>query len=111
MDVDDDETAEFRLKIKGASKVMLPLSVNYRDANNNKYNQIFNIELKIYSAKDMGVSKNGIWKYTFIVLIIIGVLYAFFYTAYRKWRKNEEEGVIDYISYLIERYVFKAKND
>lgn len=110
VDVDDDETAEFRLKLKGVNKVTLPLSVEYRDANNREYNQKLDVELKIYNAKDMGVSKGRGWWKTLLILAVLIIFYVFFYTAYKRWKKdNEDEGMMDYISHLTEKFVFRTK--
>ncbi|MBI2542195.1 hypothetical protein HYV80_05795 [Candidatus Woesearchaeota archaeon] len=91
IDSDDYETADFKLYIEGTSdkKIMLPLTVEYKDANNKNYKSIVNLELPLYSsseAKKLGLAeKNG--SFTWIVLIILAAA-GFF--GYRMWKKKKK---------------------
>ena len=90
IDSDDYETADFRLYVERTSdkKVMLPLTVEYKDANNKNYRNLVNLELPLYSsseAKRLGLAK-GNGKLTWIVLIVLAVA-GFF--GYRYWKRRK----------------------
>ena len=92
IDSDDYETADFRLYVEKASekKVVLPLTVEYKDANKKDYKDIVNLELPLYSsseAKKLGlVQSNG--KLNWIVLIVLAVAGFFGYRMWKKRRKH-----------------------
>lgn len=91
IDSDDYETADFKLYIGKASgkKVALPLTVEYKDANNKNYKNTVNLELPIYSsseAKKLGLAEeNGRASYVILLVLIVG---AFF--GYRTWKKRRK---------------------
>lgn len=91
IDSDDYETADFKLYIERTSdkKVILPLAVEYKDANNKNYKNIVNLELPLYSsseAKKLGLSEgNGSLKW--VILIVLAAA-AFF--GYRYWKKRRK---------------------
>ena len=91
IDSDDYETADFKLYIEKNSdkKVILPLAVEYKDANNKNYKNIVNLELPLYSsseAKKLGLSEgNGNFKW---VLLVILAAAGFF--GYRYWKKKKK---------------------
>ena len=91
IDSDDYETADFKLYIERTSdkKVILPLTLEYKDANNKNYKNDVNLELPLYSsseAKKLGLTEgNGSFKW--VVLIILAVA-GFF--GYRMWKKRKK---------------------
>lgn len=91
IDSDDYETADFKLYVERTSdkKVILPLTLEYKDANNKNYRQIVNLELPLYSsseAKRLGlVKKNS--SFTWILLIVLAVA-GFF--GYRYWKRRRK---------------------
>ncbi len=92
IDSDDYETADFKLSIDEASKgkVILPLTIEYKDANNADYQKKVNLELPIYTsseAKRLGlVEGNGTLKWVVIAVVIVAGLF-----GYRKWRKKNRK--------------------
>ncbi len=92
IDSDDYETADFKLSIDKKSKgsVSLPLTIEYKDANNADYKKKINLELPIYTsseAKRLGlVEGNGKIKWIIIVIVIV---VGFF--GYRRWRKKNRK--------------------
>src|SRR3989344_3079898 len=92
IDSDDYETADFKLYVEKTSekKIVLPLSLQYKDANNKDYKNIMNLELPLYSsseAKKLGlVQGNG--KVTWILLIVLAVAGFFGYRMWKKRRKH-----------------------
>ena len=88
IDSDDYETADFKIFIKKSNKkqAVLPLVLEYKDANNNNFKDNVKLPLKIYStaeAKKLGLIK-GDGKTGFVVIIVVIVLGLIFY---RRWRK------------------------
>src|SRR3989338_11090752 len=76
IDSDDYETAEFKIYVenKKDKKIILPISIEYMDANNNEYKTEMNIEMPLYStseAKRFGlVNGNGTVGFFIAVLIV-----------------------------------------
>ena len=91
IDSDDYETADFKIalnKVKG-DEVDLPLSINYKDANNNDYDKDESVKLKIYSsseAKALGLKEGNGFTGIFIIIVIVGA--GFFF--YRRWKKKKD---------------------
>ncbi len=94
IDSDDYETADFELslgKVKGRD-VVLPLLIEYKDANNNEYSSDIELPLGLYSAseaKSLGLQKGNSKVGIIIVLVIVGVGF-FFYMRWRKKKKGEK---------------------
>ena len=91
IDSDDYETAEFNLALKKAKgkEAILPLSVKYKDANNNNYDKEINLPLRLYSAseaKALGLKKGSNKVGILIVLIIV----VGGFIAYRRWKKKKK---------------------
>ncbi len=87
IDTDDYETADYRIKAKKVKKGILILNVelDYLDANNNRFTQLREVELKVVSAKALGVKGGSGFARIIFLIIIIGV--GFYY--YRKWEKKK----------------------
>ncbi|MBW2975859.1 COG1361 S-layer family protein [Candidatus Woesearchaeota archaeon] len=92
IDSDDYETADFTLFVKNTEekKVMLPITLEYSDANNNQYLDKLNLELPLYSASEakklglvQGNGKVGI--FVMLVVVVGGLL------IYRRWRKGKKK--------------------
>ena len=90
VDSDDYETAEFKIYVKGTDngKVILPLKLEFKDANNDGYVQDYNFELKLYSSRE--AKKYGLRQGNNIVGIVItlAIIVGGFF-AYRKWKKRK----------------------
>ncbi|MBI2657149.1 hypothetical protein HYX08_00470 [Candidatus Woesearchaeota archaeon] len=92
IDSDDYETADFKLYIERTSdkKLVLPLAVDYKDANNKNYKNVVNLELPLYSsseAKKLGLSE-GNGSFTWVILIVLAVAGFFGYRYWKKRRKH-----------------------
>ncbi|MFH0868022.1 MAG: COG1361 S-layer family protein [Candidatus Woesearchaeota archaeon] len=92
IDSDDYETAEFKLFVKNKKKenVLLPILLEYRDANNKEYIENIKLELPLYTtseAKQLGLAE-GNGKVGFFVVIAVVVAGLF---AYRRWRKGKKK--------------------
>lgn len=91
VDSDDIESQEFELYINEIedNSVMLPIELNYRDANNKLFSEEYNVGLKVYSgseAKKFGLTDtSNAW----IVIMIILAVAAYF--GYRYWRKKKKK--------------------
>ncbi|MBI4451835.1 hypothetical protein HY637_00250 [Candidatus Woesearchaeota archaeon] len=91
IDSDDYETAEFKLFVEKTSdkKVVMPLAVEYKDANNKDYKNVVNLELPLYTspeAKKLGLVK-GNGNITWVFLAVLAVA-GFF--GYRVWKKRKK---------------------
>jgi hypothetical protein len=91
IDSDDYETADFRIYAEKSSdkSISIPLTVNYKDANNKDYKKEIVLSLPLYTsseAKKLGlVAGNGSSSWVFIVILAIA---AFF--GYRFWKKKRK---------------------
>ena len=88
VDVDDFESEEFNIipKIKDPQ---LAFNINYKDANNNEFNENRYITLNVYTeeeAKNLGLVKTNTLSYIIIPIVII-LIALFIYRRIRK-RKN-----------------------
>ena len=90
LDSDDFSTAEFKLYVKDAKEgVSLPVSIEYKDANNNNYRKEEALQLKLYSGSEAKkISGTGNGSYTWLILIVVAVG-GFF--AYRRWKKRKSK--------------------
>ncbi|MBW2993690.1 COG1361 S-layer family protein [Candidatus Woesearchaeota archaeon] len=91
IDSDDYETAEFDLYVKGwKSEVILPIIIDYMDANNQRYRDKEDVILKLYSsgkAKKYGLEEKG----SVGVLIVIMIAGA---GGYYYWRKRKKKKMV-----------------
>ncbi len=82
IDSDDFETASFELYVKNSDCVQLPVEINYKDANNNEYNQEVSLSLPLYTdeeAIEFGLKQKQSIVGPFItLLIVIGGLFWYF---------------------------------
>ena len=92
IDSDDYETAEFKIYVenKKDKKIILPIRLEYMDANNNEYKTDMNIEMPLYSAseaKKFGLAAgNGKTGFVIVVLIVAAGLF-----AYRRWKRSRKK--------------------
>jgi len=89
MDSDDYETADFKIYAKGIedSKLKIPLTLEYMDANNNQYKKDIELEFMVYSASKLGVG-GGSSLGTIIAILVILVIA---YFVYRRWEKKKRK--------------------
>lgn len=87
IDSDDYETAEFRLKINKVKSgfAELYIDMEYLDSNNIKYKETRLVELKVVTAKKLGIAQsNPLYRLIGIVAVVgIG------YFIYRRWEKRK----------------------
>jgi len=88
IDSDDYSTADYRIELKKVKDGKAPLNITleYLDANNNKYSMPMSIYLKVVSAKEKGVAGNGNGSGIIIFAIIIIAAGYFFY---KRWEKKK----------------------
>jgi len=92
IDSDDYETADFTLFVEKTKdkKAVLPIRLEYKDANNMEYLEIIDLELPLYGAseaKKFGFVKGNGTMGMFIMLVI--VVAGFF--GYKKWKKRKKK--------------------
>lgn len=84
LESDDDETADFKIHLKsGKNPIMLPVTLEFRDANNDKYSQEENLELKLYKESELNNSNGTL---TWIIVVLILAVAGYF--GYRRWKKK-----------------------
>lgn len=86
LDSDDYDTAEFKLYLKPdteSGSLTLPISLEYRDAMNNKFTERADVPVRIYTydeARTFGLEKvNMTWTY-----VLVAVLLVLAYFGYKK---------------------------
>jgi len=92
VDSDDIESQDFDIYVKGGKdSIDLPIKLEYRDANNKKIEESYDVALKLYSsgqAKRFGLKKSN----TVVWLVILVILAGVGYFLYRKfWRKKKKK--------------------
>lgn len=106
IDPDDDDSADFTLKAMTFDKKLnLPVTIEYRDANNKQHTETLEVELDIHSKKQLGLESSQWWK--FILPLILLALFIF---EYRHWKKtSKEKGLFNYLKFLFGK--LRRKND
>jgi len=92
IDSDDFETADFDIFVEKTNedRIILPVTLEYKDANNNDFKNTIQLNLRLYSAteaKKFGLKQQNGFVGTLIIIIIIAA--GLFY--YRKYRKKKKK--------------------
>jgi len=90
VDSDDYESADYDVYVNpnAQGEITFPLTIEYKDANNNHYTKNLNLKTRIYSgreAKMFGIVEGG--SATGIIIMIVIVVGGIF--GYRKWKKRK----------------------
>jgi hypothetical protein len=91
VDSDDTESQEINLYIKsGLDSLHFPVQLKYTDANNQVYQQEFDLELNLFSSSQLKkfgvVESSSAWGYLVLIVLIMGG--AGFYKYYWKKKKS-----------------------
>ncbi len=91
IDSDDFDSADFKLYFKSnaPNSLTIPISVKYKDAVNNEYNQDFDLEVKVYT-KDKAIELGLIEKNNTKLYAGIGVGVVVLYIIYRRLKKRRK---------------------
>ncbi len=87
VDSDDEETSDFKLRLKGASDVKLLIRLEYRDANNRPFELDEDLPIVIYSKSELGMESNGTTWTIVIVVILAGIGIWYYYRRKRRRQK------------------------
>ncbi len=91
LDSDDFSTAEFKLYVKDAKEqVILPLVVEYKDANNNNYKKEVSLVLKLYSSAEAKKFSGTGSKFPIWLIAVAIALAGFWYYRRRKKRQLKQ---------------------
>ncbi|MFH0752663.1 MAG: hypothetical protein V1914_03645 [archaeon] len=97
IDSDDDESVDFLLKVRASDrKITMPITLDYKDANNKQHTETFELEVDIHSKKTLGLEKSS-----YAMKLIFMALVIFFFLNYRKWKKqSNKKGIMLYLKHL-----------
>ncbi|MFC1801201.1 COG1361 S-layer family protein [Nanoarchaeota archaeon] len=93
VDSDDIESQEFDIYIKeGGDLIDLPVKLEFRDANNKKIEQTYDVSLKLFSSREakrygLTTSSSLVW---IILIVILGGVGYFFYRRYKRKKKKKQ---------------------
>lgn len=79
IDSDDYEEVDYDIFLHETKEgiITLPLTLEYKDANNKEYSEVFDLEMRIYTPEEkqkLGLEQKGsAWTGIIIVLVIVGV--------------------------------------
>jgi len=77
LDSDDTDSQEVNLYVQDSEegKVIIPVLLKYQDANNEQFQQHYDLELKVYSSyklKKFGlVQSNNTWLFVFLIIVVV----------------------------------------
>ena len=109
VDADDDERLVTRIKLHGTEEFTIPITVTYRDFNNRQYEEKLSVTVPIYDQKYFVDEEDNTTR-NFVIGGVLIFLFLVFYTFYRRWkREHPEGGMMTYISYLMEKILFRDK--
>jgi hypothetical protein len=92
LDSDDYETAEYTIGAdKAASgKIILPITIDYRDANGNLYNKQLQLPMTLFTKEQLkqknGKNNSTAWIWTVIIVVAIIA-----FIAYRKYKRSKRK--------------------
>ncbi|MGV8172490.1 MAG: COG1361 S-layer family protein [Candidatus Woesearchaeota archaeon] len=89
---DDYQTAEYRINVKSKENTInMPVTLQYRDANNRYYEKIFNVELNLIDSKKIESNNKGgfPWLIVIIILVIVGGIWYYFKNKNKKNKKGQ----------------------
>ncbi|MBN2142720.1 COG1361 S-layer family protein [Candidatus Woesearchaeota archaeon] len=92
LDSDDYETAEYDILVSADAKeqVLLPLKIDYRDANGERYEENLDLPLQLYTSKELKDNGNGGsngWVWLIVIVAIVGGGYWLYWRRKNKKRK------------------------
>ncbi len=93
LDSDDYETAEYSIMVSkdAKDKIILPLQVEYRDANGHFFKKEIALELKLFSGAELKQRTNGKSSPILIIIILVVIVAGvFIYRRVRKRKKKKE---------------------
>lgn len=89
LDSDDFETVDFTLLLNDVEELNIPLSLSYRDNNNQLYDEEFTLKLNIRSAKELGQG-NGQKGWIVLIIIIVVIVLLIVWAQRRKKRRKHQ---------------------
>ncbi|MFH0869836.1 MAG: COG1361 S-layer family protein [archaeon] len=92
LDSDDYDTADYSLMVSSKAKdsVILPLYIEYRDANGHLFKKDVPIELKLYTGSELKQRTNGKSSSSWMIFVLIALAVIGFF-VFRKLRKNKKK--------------------
>ncbi|MBI2576077.1 hypothetical protein HYV84_02600 [Candidatus Woesearchaeota archaeon] len=92
IDSDDYETAEYTIALGKVSgdEVLLPVTVQYRDATNREYQKTVQVSLPLFSeddAKKLGIQQKGSGAWVLVVVVLAGGLAYWYFRAKRRRKR------------------------
>ncbi|MBW3000617.1 COG1361 S-layer family protein [Candidatus Woesearchaeota archaeon] len=93
LDSDDYETAEYDLMVckEAEDSVILPLTVEYRDANGNLYTKELPLELELFTGEELRQRTNGGGFPWGIVILVVAIVAVVVYIIRRRNKKKQKK--------------------
>ncbi|MDD4878192.1 MAG: hypothetical protein PHO02_04095 [Candidatus Nanoarchaeia archaeon] len=85
VDSDDYETADFRVAASSDS-FTIPAEIVFMDSSNKEYTELQDVEITLYTPKELGVNGGNTWMYIALLVLIIGA-----YIGYRKYKSRKQK--------------------
>ncbi len=88
IDSDDTETEQFDAFLRSTEKneVIVPVKLEYRDANNKAYTKSFQLPIKLYTSKE--IKQMGLKPKSSAPIFIVIIIFIAGFFAYRWWKKK-----------------------
>jgi hypothetical protein len=93
LDSDDYETAEYELMINKdvKEKVVLPLNIEYRDANGQLFQKEMPLEIKLFTGEELKKRQNGQSSPLVPIIVVVVVLVAGFFIWRARSKKSKKK--------------------
>jgi len=89
---DDYQTAEYNIDVKSkANKILVPVTLQYRDANNKYYEKNFNVELNLIDSSKLNPQK-GVGGFSWIAIILVLAIAFGIWRYFRNKNKKNKKG-------------------
>ena len=88
---DDYQSVDYKIDIKSAGNdIILPIDLQYRDANNNLYDKVVDVDLKLIDSSKLNTANNAGSSITLVVVILIIIAVVVIIIVRRRNKKSKK---------------------